>query len=610
MHLPRLSIRGKLLGSSLLLIALSAIGSFLAVNHLRSVERSGVALHDEAYTPTTAALQVQLRVKDLSLQNTTFQLLVAQMGPVKAKQTPAFRALDAATGSDLEALASLAPKLRAAPDSMRPLGRAIEQGITDYNAALDAARKARKPADVARTVEDLMAVAVKLQTDAGRFTAASTRMAQAAETSIHDSYGAGRDTVIVALLFTLLVGLAVSLRISGLVRRSVRDITGALKSLRDHDTAALREGLDAVAHGDLTRPATPHTRPLKARTSDEIGDIATMVEAIRAETATSMASYNASLEGLGSMIGRVSVSAATLSTASGQMAATARDSGRAVGEIASAVEDVATGAERQVQVIDGARRLTSDMVRATASSARTADETAKAADSAKELALEGAEAVRQATDAMAAVRDASAQATGAIRGLGAKSEQIGGIVDAITGIAKQTNLLALNAAIEAARAGEQGRGFAVVAEEVRKLAEESQTAAASIASLITEIQSETARAVEVVELGSARTDQGTDTVESARAVFERISGQVEEMSTRVGEIAASVDLLSATSTRMDAEIGEVASVSEQTSAATEEVSASTQETSAATQQIAASADTLAQTAGELSRLVGEFKLPA
>ena len=79
------------------------------------------------------------------------------------------------------------------------------------------------------------------------------------------------------------------------------------------------------------------------------------------------------------------------------------------------------------------------------------------------------------------VRESSGQVSDAIGALAAKSEQIGGIVETITGIADQTNLLALNAAIEAARAGEQGRGFAVVAEEVRKLAEESQQAAATIA---------------------------------------------------------------------------------------------------------------------------------
>jgi len=59
-------------------------------------------------------------------------------------------------------------------------------------------------------------------------------------------------------------------------------------------------------------------------------------------------------------------------------------------------------------------------------------------------------------------------------------EQIKVLAETISQITEQTNMLALNAAIEAARAGESGKGFAVVAEEIRKLAEDSNSAVSEI----------------------------------------------------------------------------------------------------------------------------------
>ncbi len=402
------------------------------------------------------------------------------------------------------------------------------------------------------------------------------------------------------------------------VRETVREALGdqsclddllvSLDSLDANCLTNLQLGLGKMAQGDLTHEVVPVTSPVGAHDGAPVGRLGATFNQMLARMVQTIEGYNGSRAQVGGMIGQVSETATTLLAASQQMASTSEEAGRAVGEIAHAVSDVAQGAERQARTVESTRELTQEVTTATQEGTANVAETATAAAHARELAQEGVDAVELATTAMSAVRESSTTVTQTIRHLGEKSGQIGGIVDTITGIAGQTNLLALNAAIEAARAGEQGRGFAVVAEQVRKLAEESQAAAASIAGLISEIQSETARAVEVVEDGAQRTEDGAATVGQARDAFMRIGSSVEDMHGRVDQIAAVMQQIAASSARVQEDMTEVAAIAEQSSASSEQVSASTQETSASTQEIAASAQELARTAEELEELCGRFTM--
>jgi methyl-accepting chemotaxis protein len=312
------------------------------------------------------------------------------------------------------------------------------------------------------------------------------------------------------------------------------------------------------------------------------------------------------IERLGELVARIGDVGHIVSSASRQLADGSAETGRTVSETATAIASVAEGAEQQLAAVRDATRVTQEMQAKSDETVLRAQDAVDVAAEAREAVGEGVDAVEQATTAMEGVRDSAQAVKAAIGDLGAKSQQIGGIVDTITAIAGQTNLLALNAAIEAARAGEQGRGFAVVAEEVRKLAEESQQAAASISDHVEEIQRETANAVDVVEDGAVRTEDGTAVVNRARDAFLRIDEAVTRVSGRVSEIGASIDAFAGGNAELQQRITTAAAVAERSSATTQQVSAATEETSAATQQVAAAAAELATTAEHLRELAARF----
>ncbi|NPV86639.1 MAG: HAMP domain-containing protein [Anaerolineae bacterium] len=478
-----------------------------------------------------------------------------------------------------------------------------------------------------------------------------------------------RSTVLLVAvsLLGLLTALGLGIFISRRISRAAKEMVATAEQIAQVDLANLSALVANLSEGDFTISQVGfETKPVAVRSQDEMGELASAFNLMIGYLAEVARSFESMVDKLREAILQVAESANSLDAASGDLAAAAEQSAQAASQMAvtlqemargitqqtdsisitagsveqmkRAIEGVAKGAQEQAMAVSRAAEVTTQLTVTIQEVAAVAQEQAAGAGVAAEATRQSAAIVEDTVQGMQTIRERVSSAMEKVKDMGARSEQIGSIVEAIEDIASQTNLLALNAAIEAARAGEHGKGFAVVADEVRKLAEKSASAAKEIGSLIKLVQDSVAEVVAAMDASSSEVERGValslqsgqalrsvmETAQKAVALAEKVSAAAGHMTSLSNELVdvmdnvsavveennASTEEMAAGSSEVAEAIEVIASVSEQNSASVEEISASAEEMNAQSEEVTSSALSLADMASQLTLMVSRFKVGA
>lgn len=374
-----------------------------------------------------------------------------------------------------------------------------------------------------------------------------------------------------------------------------RDELGVLGGAFNQMAASLKAMIRKIQ--DAANAVTTASEDI-AQNSRKVTSGANLQSVSTEKTSSSLVEMNASLREVGEGIEVLSsASEATsssileMSAAISEVASNTADLTKSVEETSSAIIEMSASIKEvanHVVLLSTASGETASAISEINASVKEVEQNAKeSAALAERVTGEASEigmmSVTKTIASMEKISETVKKTTDVIHQLGQRSDQIGKILTVIDEVTKQTNLLALNAAILAAQAGEQGKGFAVVADEIKNLAERTSVSTKEIAQLIGAVQSESRDAVESIQDGYLRAEEGMKMALEAGEALKKIL----ESSTQSSNMARGIELATVEQVKG---IRQVTESMRQITEMVEQISRATQEQSKGSEQIREAAE--------------------